>query len=243
MAKKPSLKDRSVTAREAALAYENTKKFSLSQPDDVMPDPHYRVPVSRQGKDRGAILRDSEVVDVPDPTDGGAQLSISRVRGGLERMLSDGSISEGMYRAGKFFQSRFDECGYVHYSSVDLDRAGSGGSSGIEDHLHRTHRARKSVDKILRGVGYPDSQMGKAAFWIIGHGMGLDKMAQSKELHDFKGATDTRYWKAIVVATLQVMETFVVAVHGGRRSGKINGERYFMPDDIVVSGRVVLRDE
>lgn len=235
MAKKPSLKDRSVTAREAALAYENTKKFSLSQPDDVMPDPHYRVPVSRQGKDRGAILRESEVVKVDDPKTPGHEIQAQRLCGGITRLYKQGAISEEMVRAGLLFQHHFERIGYNHYASVRLDTVGRG-SGGIEAHYDRTLDSRLFVDAILRELNYPDTQLGKAAFWVLGHGVGLEEMTNRVELHSFKGQNDSRYWRAVVVSTLELIAAAIKKGAEGETRRNIRGVRNFSPSELKVRG-------
>lgn len=185
--------------------------------------------------------RETEITMVADPYDPGLQIEAERVRDGLSRLQSDGAISDEMYLAGRYFQQRFDEAGYLHYSKIDLMTEGSGRVFTVEDHLHRTSRARKAVDKLLRDVGYPDTQMGKAAWWIIGHGMGLERMADTKEFHGFKGASDGRYWKAMVVAALQIMERSIYAARSKKRYGKIKGERKFDASEVVVRAGTIER--
>lgn len=239
--KKPPLTERGVTPKEAAAAYDRAAKFNQPQPDDLVHDPRYGMKVSRFGQDRGAIVRDCDEGEIVDPANHEERIAVRRVRSGLVRLYREGAISEEMLRAGKFFQDRFEAAGYVHYSTIDFNRVGGGNGGRVEERLCAATQDRKIVDKLLKAVGFPYSQMGKASWWIIGHGMGLEEIAVRYDLHDFTGAKDRRYWKAMVVAALEVMSKIILQSRAGRKSGKIEVLRRFTDDEMTVMGRPVDR--
>jgi hypothetical protein len=214
-----------------------------SVPDDLTHDPRYAVPVSRQGIDHGAVLRDTELVEVEDPHRESGVIVAQRVRSGLSRMLKRGDISPGMAEVGARFQKHFDVCGYCHVTTVNLSGAGGGGSGGVEEALTRSVTSRKIVHHLLLATGWPDALPGKAAWWVIGHGMGLDEIAQRRDLHSFRGETDSRYWKGAVVTALQLMEREWRGwqVDAKSRGPKMRGQRHFSPDELTVREGVIPR--
>ena len=194
----------------------------MSAPDDQVRDPRYAVPVSRFGKDRGAKVQDTYMSDIRSPDNENARIQVFRVRSGLGRMLKEGSISKKMFKVGAHFQRHFEIAGYCAYTTVLLDQAfGNGG--GIEHHLDKTMQSRLIVNNSLKLLQWPYTQTSKAAWWIIGHGMGLEEITARKDLHDLKGASDRRYWKAMVVAALQVMEVNYAQSQKGKPFSRTNG--------------------
>lgn len=229
---------RHTTAREAALAYENTKKLAQPQPDDLVYDPRHGMKVSRFGTDKGAIARDSEVVEIFDPITG-QEIKAQRVCSVLARLLKQGAITTEMARVGEYFQNNFIKLGYEHHTSVKLDGGGAGGGDGIEGHLTRTLDNKKSVDNLLRAVGYPKSQMGKAAYWILGMGLGLEDMVERVDLHGLEGCGDRRYWKAMLISALQVMEQSARSSKGGTSRRRLRVQSSVSAGEYVVrSGHV-----
>lgn len=212
-------------------------------PADQAHDPRYAVPVSRQGLDHGAVQRDTEMVEVEDPHRENGVIVAQRVRSGLGRMLRRGDISTGMAEIGARFQRHFDVCGYCHVTTVNLGGV-SGGGGGVEDALTRSMASRDIVNRLLFATGWPETLPGKAAWWVIGHGMGLEEIAQRRDLHSFAGETDSRYWKGAVVTALQMMEREwrgwqqAEARTGAR---KIRFQRHFKPEDLTVRGGVIPR--
>lgn len=192
-----------VSAREASLAYENAKKFSQQQPDDLIHDPRYAVKVSRGGLDKGAIARDVFTDTAPDPSNPLKSVQVTRLRSGLGRLLADGVITQDMFEVGQMFNRHFEIVGYGHYSSMMLDDVGGGG--GIESRFEHTIRSRIIVHEMLDVVHYPYTQMSKAVWWIVGHGLGLEEMSKRNDLHDCSAARDRRYWIAMVIAALELM--------------------------------------
>lgn len=246
MAKKPQ---RHVTPLEAATAYEKTlarenkRKFSQEQPDDVMPDPRLAVPVSRQGKDKGAIAREVDIVLIADPLQPGREIEMPKVRDGLSRMFKEGSISEPMFRVGAVFQYHYGRCGYEHYASAPIyGLSGGRGGEGIEGKMDGVRKSQKIVDKLLNCVGGRGTQMGKAVCTIVGDGVGLKNIARMEEMHGFSGGNDFRYWRGILVAALEIMAQAYAASDKAKRSGKMRGQLHFQPDEVEIKeGRVYLR--
>ena len=66
---------KNVVTREETLREANVAKFSAHQPDDLIYDPKYDMAVSRQGKDRGAIVREGDTDVIFDP-DGNGTLPV-----------------------------------------------------------------------------------------------------------------------------------------------------------------------
>lgn len=179
-------------------------KFRQEQPDDYCHDPRYSVKVSRQGQDRGAIKRDAYMKSIVCPVTGDV-IEVLRTRTGVQRMFSDGLIGYDQMVAGLYFQRKFEAAGYVRYSSVDLSSEGIRGSAGIEGMLDRTAEDKKIVDKFLKAVGYPNTHMSKAVFWILGHGVSMNKFSSDKGLHEMEEGSDKRYWRGVLVCALEIM--------------------------------------
>lgn len=208
---KPDLKNRGVTSREAARIYRdqqlgkaNARKFAQEQPDDYGHDPRYAVPVSRQGKDKGAIHRETDILLADDPHAPERSVPVRVVRSGLRRLLGEGAISPQMFFVGEEFQSHFSAAGYDQISTVKLDGL-PGGGGDVEARMTATMRSRNFVNRMLNACGYPDTSCGRAAWWIIGMGMGFAEFARDGALHGHGGGDDSRYWKAMVVTALELM--------------------------------------
>lgn len=179
-------------------------KFSVPQPDDVMPDPGFAVPVSRQGVDRGPIRRDSETVRLPAPD--GEVRDMLRVRSGLARMLREGTITTGMFEAGCDFKMAFDRCGFGRVKTADYSGAGRGGR-GPEDRMASLQGARDCVHRYMTLLGGTSSVAGKALWWIVGHELAIKDLAAASEIHGLRGSgREKPFWRCALVCALQIIE-------------------------------------
>jgi hypothetical protein len=179
-----------------------TSRFSLPQPDDVMPDPGFSVPVSRQGVDRGTIRRDSETVRLPAPDCEVREML--RVRSGLARMLREGTITTGMFEAGCDFKMAFDRCGFGRVKTADYSGAGRGGQ-GSEDRMASLQGARDCVHRYMTLLGGTASVAGKALWWIVGHELAIKDLAVYRPAHGLSGAGKKDYWRCALVCALQII--------------------------------------
>ena len=227
---------KNVVTREETLREANVAKFSAHQPDDLIYDPKYDMAVSRQGKDRGAIVREGDTDVIFDP-DGNGKVEVARVYSVLLRMLRDGMITEDMARAGAYFMAHFSIAGYQHYVSIDLASPGKGSTGGIEEHMTRTLHSRDIVRDFIEYVGYPYTAMSKALFWMLGHGVGLEKMAKNKDLHGMNGASDARYWRAVLVSALEMISLKFKEGDRSCKGDRIKGRRNFSQDDLIIRER------
>lgn len=194
----------SVAERELILFRQNARRHNPETVDDLGFDPRYAVSVSRQGKDAGAIVRPTDLVLADDPHNPQRAVTVRAVRSGLRRMLGEGAISMRMFAVGEEFQDHFARAGYDRISTVRLDGL-RGCGADVEGQMTATMRSRNFVNTMLKCCGYPDTSAGKAAWWIIGMGMGTAEMSRLKDEHIYGGADDSRYWKAMVVAALEMM--------------------------------------
>jgi len=214
------------------------KKTFLSPPDDQVFDPRYGMPVSRHGQDTGALERDCEMVAVSDPHGENALVTVRRVRGGLVRLRQHNTIDDDMFVAGRHFQHHFAIAGYCNYTTVNLQGYGGGGVGaawGAMQQIEATAQSRGIVGDYLRVLGYPNMQVSKAAWWIIGHETGLDEMARKKELHGLNGCGVKQYWSAMTVAALQLMSLHYDCKYSGKAvKAKLRGQRNYDDSSYVV---------
>lgn len=221
---------REIREKQEAAKRESQARFNVPDADDLVQDPRYAVKVSRQGKGRNvARLGDDETFKtIVDPADPAKQVEVQYYRGGLARLHQGGVIDDNMLEAGQFFQAHFEVAGYCNYTTVDLSgssRGGSPASWAAMLHIESTTNSRAIVGDFLRILGYPNTQMSKAAWWVIGYGMNLEEMANNVEMHELSGCKDLRYWRAMVVAALQMMSIHFRDVYSqGKKRGKMRGQ-------------------
>lgn len=192
-------------------------RFDVPQPDDVLYDPAFPVPVSRQGKDRGAVRRDCETVRMAAP-DGGMR-DMLRVRSGLARMLREGTITSGMFEAGCDFKLAFDRCGFGRVKTADYSGAGRGGQ-GPEDRMASMQGARDAVHRYMTLLGGTASVAGKALWWIVGHEMPISELPAYRPAHGLAGAGKKDYWRGVLVVALQIIEADYVARASPKRRAR-----------------------
>jgi hypothetical protein len=217
------------------LAQRGKERFAVSDPSDIVDDNRYKVPVSRQGDDRGPIKRDTFTDQVENPDKDDATQSVQRVRTILDRLILDGSISANMKLAGDDFARHFSIAGYDRIKTVDLMGGGAGGG----DHaaraalfIERTLDSRIIVDKYLKLLCWPNSNMGKAVVWMLGYGKNIKDLASSKDLHELSGGGDLRYWKGTLVSALQVMAFWYQ--QNRVKSSEMRGTRHFHDSDMMI---------
>ncbi len=210
------------------------RKHEVEAVDDYVHDPRYAVPVSRFGRDKGALSRGGDMVEIADPADPGERIEVRKFRGGLAGLHASGTIDDDMLAVGADFQAHFEVSGYCHVTTVNLAGEGIGGGGGLEGHMTRTQHSRNKVRKYLDVLGWPNTQHAKAAWWIIGHGVHLEELARLKDLHDLKGGADKAYWRAMTVAALQVMAIFYAGDDGKRKPARMRSSRPAGEDEFKV---------
>ncbi|MGB4107753.1 MAG: hypothetical protein WBK55_08165 [Alphaproteobacteria bacterium] len=222
-----------LAARPAKVISKGSKGDFIDAPDDLVKDPRYGVPVSRFGQ-YGPRRHSDDVIRTTVLDHDGEPLPVMRFRGGLARMRSEGTINDDMLIAGAEFQRHFEICGYGHYTTVNLEGTGRG-SGGLDEHMERTAESRHFVNDCLKVVGWPDTHMGKAAWWIVGVGLGLEEIASRSDLHELQSAGDKKYWRGMIVAALEVLSLHLTQKNKGRgKTGQIRGERRFDDGDMTV---------
>lgn len=171
----------------------------LPDPDDLVFDARVKMGLSRFGRDRGAVRREL-VQDYAAPD--GRVAVVNRVKDGLDRMHRSGVISTDELEAARLFQRAFAACGYDRVKTTNLSGA-SGGGATLEDHMVRTASARAYVHGVRDMVGGPDSPMWTAVFWIVGHGVSMDELAQNETAQGESG--DRKVWSGFVRSALYLM--------------------------------------
>lgn len=175
--------------------------------DDVTRDPRYGVPVSRQGRDLGAVkratYRDDEKL-------GDTWVEVNRLKDGLYLLREQGSITQDAYDSGRLFQVEFIRGHYEPFCTTNLSGGARGGGVGIEGLYLRSLKARDYVHHVLKMMGGDGSIMAVAVCHYIG-------MSQSlKEIKALKGY-DVSFWRGAVHGALQIMEADYREMMRGRR--------------------------
>ncbi len=236
-----------IKARQQEEKKNRSQRFNVQEPDDVIFDPRYKVPVSRQGKARNVPRHgdDETFKTIDDPGDEGRKVEVQYYRGGLARLAQQGTISDEMLEAGSHFQHHFEIAGYCNFTTIDLSGGGKGSNPAAwaaMQHIENTANSRAIIGDFLRVLGYPRTQVSKAAWWIVGHGVNLEDMAQKKELHELSGCGDRRYWTAMTVAALQIMSMHFQHLYSAKaRRREMRSQSSVRPDEYVVKPGVVTR--
>lgn len=187
----------------------------FSQPDDLVKDPRYAVPVSRFGQDRGAIDRPVKQAEIGTGRD---KVVANVVKDGLDRMKDEGGLSQMGYDALRMFQKEFDRCGYAHYVTVNMSGGGRGDVS-VEDIFARAQASRDYVHHVFKLLGGQDTLMAKMAFWYLGIGQSFRDIAE-------KNGKTNHFWSGVFHSMVNLMEEdYRLMCKGKRRSLRPSGVR------------------
>ena len=212
--------------RRALAAAERLRPAPWTEPDIIVRD-RGGAQVSAFGQDQGPLPRDVERDAVIDAD--GNRAWAARVRSGIMRMHQDHIITAMQLEAGLDFQRAFDAAGYRSCRTTNLSGA-NGGSCGPEDVMAGSADARQRVRDYLVLVRYPQSAMGKAVFWMLGHGLSMDEMARSPARHGIEaGAADKAFWRGSLVAALELMGHDYQRRIAARRRMRVHADPADMP--------------
>lgn len=198
-----------------ALEVQRQKAEMQSGADDLVPDPRYAVPVSRQGMDQPARYRETDLVTIPVGVK--EEIEARRVRTGLARMHRDGTIKDRHLQAAEHFLQHFTVIGYDMIGTVDLNGA-SGGGAGIEARLDRTADSRKIVQGYFHALGGEYTAGGQVIGWIVGLGTSMNDFIEKGPATLQHDNRPRHFWMGVLVNALDVMAAHFEGLHRPRNN-------------------------
>lgn len=134
--------------------------------------------------------------------DDGTKASPHLVRSTLDIMLSAGSISEDMFKAGKGFERDYAIASFEHYSNCDPTRVHTGGDGqGASSEL--IVQKRRRVMDIVAEMGGEYSVRGSLAVNVLGKGMTLKSWACGGAVNFSRLKLEAQIARGLLIAVLE----------------------------------------